>query len=179
MSLTIGIDVDDVLFDCTGYAIGETNRIHNLSPPITMNDYTWGKKGTRYDLAIEYMESKEFYLGQPVLEGAKEFIEKLLDMGVDPIIASAPSLKNMGHRAERVIREFPELNERNIMLGVRKDLLRLDVLLDDQQHNIASSNATYPVILSRFWNLKYKTKYRADNYDAFIEFVSDLIKSKR
>ena len=76
--LSVALDVDDLLMSCTEYAIQLANEKYNYDPPITIYEASgWGKLGTRVDIIHEFFGKAEFYETMPVLEGAKEFVEKL------------------------------------------------------------------------------------------------------
>ena len=58
----------------------------------------------------------------------------------------------MSARAERLIKDFPEIPAENIIMGTRKDVISLDIMLDDGAHNILNSRAAYPVLFRKPWN---------------------------
>ena len=79
--LSTALDIDDVLMECTSYAIKLANEKHKFNPPMTIYEkVTWGKLGTRVDTVYEYFSDPEFYRTQPVYPGAKEFVKRLTQM---------------------------------------------------------------------------------------------------
>ena len=48
--LSIALDVDDILMECTAYAIRLANEKYGFNPPLTIYEKDrWGKVGTRAD----------------------------------------------------------------------------------------------------------------------------------
>ena len=80
----------------------------------------------------------------------------------------------MSARALRLQRDFPEIPAENILLGTRKDLVRLDILLDDGAHNISHSPATYPVLFRKPWNTHLSGLLSVNAYDDFLHLVEML-----
>ena len=71
--LQIGLDVDDILYECNAYALTLLNRAENIDPPLTIHDIrSWGGNVGRVDARLRYFGRPEFVENQPVLKGAKE-----------------------------------------------------------------------------------------------------------
>ncbi|MEG1595001.1 MAG: hypothetical protein RR364_01055 [Lachnospiraceae bacterium] len=169
--LKIGIDVDDVLFDCIGYILKDLNKKENYTPPISIEEFTsWEIKTDRTEKAYHYFETAEFYKTQPVFEGAKELIFELLKFA-EVFIISAPAPEFMSIRAKRIMEEFPAIPKENIILGARKDIMDLDILFDDGSHNILKSRAKYPVLKRRPWNRELVGCLSVTNYPDFLKIV--------
>lgn len=161
--IRIGIDVDDVLYDCNETAIQMLNKEHGSS--YSINDIkSWGLTGTLLDKRFEYMNTEAFQKTQAVIPGAKKFIHELSKIA-EVFITSAVKPKFMGIRANRLLEDFPELKPENILLGGRKDLYSLDFCLDDSGHNIESSLATYPVLMRKPWNHHLTGLLSVNTYD--------------
>ena len=150
--LSTALDVDDILMECTSYAIRLANEKHQFDPPMTIYEKDrWGITGKRIDTIYPYFSDADFYRTQPVYEGAKEFVRKLSQM-TELFICTAVPPAFMGIRAQRIMEEFPEISADHIYMGARKDNIITDILFDDAMHNILNSNATYPILMRRPWN---------------------------
>ena len=104
--LSTALDVDDLLMECTSYAIQLANEKYGFDPPMTLYEKnTWGPQGTRMDSIYEYFKDPEFYRTQPVYPGAKEFVRKLSQM-TEVYICTVVLLEFMGIRAKRLMEEF-------------------------------------------------------------------------
>tara|TARA_B110000211_G_C13941564_1_gene491919 strand:- start:164 stop:610 length:447 start_codon:yes stop_codon:yes gene_type:complete len=105
--LRIFIDMDGVLSDFKK----EADKISNEKRPDLVLDFS------TFDL----------------IDGAKDGVNKLMNMGHDLFIASTPPWNNpeaWGHKRDWINEHFPEL-KRKIILTHRKDLLIGDILIDD------------------------------------------------
>ena len=157
--LSTALDVDDILMECTSYAIKLANEKHKFNPPMTIYEKSsWGKLGTRIDSIYPYFNDAEFYRTQPVYEGAKEFVRKLSQM-TEVFISTAVPPEFMGIRAQRIMEEFPE------------------ILFDDAMHNILNSNAKYPVLMRRPWNQEATGMLAVNYYDEFLKIVEIIAES--
>lgn len=172
--LRIGVDVDDVLYNCNQHAIDVLCAKNICSPLSSIYDITrWGADGTSLDARIELFSQAEFVENQPVFPGAQEFIRELAKRA-EVIFTTAVGGSCMSVRAERLTRDFPEVPERNIMIGARKDLLALDFLLDDGAHNILQSNAKYPVLFRKPWNDRLTGVLSVNSFNDFIQLVDQI-----
>ena len=175
--LSTALDVDDILMECTSYAIKLANEKHNFDPPMTIYEKSsWGKLGTRIDSIYPYFNDAEFYRTQPVYEGAKEFVRKLSQM-TEVFISTAVPPEFMGIRAQRIMEEFPEIPADHIYMGARKDKIHTDILFDDAMHNILNSNAKYPVLMRRPWNQEATGMLAVNYYDEFLKIVEIIAES--
>ena len=175
--LSAALDVDDLLMECTSYAIRLANEKHKFDPPMTIYEKDrWGKIGTRVDSIYPYFQDPEFYRTQPVYEGAKEFVRKLSQM-TEVFICTAVPPQFMGIRAQRIMEEFPEIPEDHIYMGARKDNIHTDILFDDAMHNILNSSATYPVLMRRPWNQEATGMLAVNYYDEFLKIVEIIAES--
>ena len=175
--LSTTLDIDDLLMECTSYAIKLANEKYKFDPPMTMYEKDrWGKVGKRIDSIYPYFNDAEFYRTQPVYEGAKEFVRKLSQM-TEVFVCTAVPPEFMGIRAQRIREEFPEIPTDHIYMGTRKDNIHTDILFDDAMHNILNSSAKYPVLMRRPWNQEATGMLAVNNYDEFLKIVEIIAES--
>lgn len=173
----IGVDVDDILFSCNDYAVQLANQTGNFNPPLsTWEIKGWGPSGTRTDILLNYYHDPVFFETQPVMNGAKEFIREL-SKKAEVFLITAVTPEFMGIRAKRLMEAFPEIPAGNLMMGARKDIVDVDMLLDDGSHNIAASMAAYPVLMRRPWNQHVTGCLSVNNYEQFLTLVDTILKS--
>ena len=166
--LSTALDVDDLLMECTSYAIKLANEKHHFDPPLSIYEKsTWGPLGTRIDTVYEYFNDPEFYRTQPVYEGAREFVQKLSQM-TDVYVSTAVPPEFMGIRAQRIREEFPEIPADHIFMGASKDKIHTDILFDDAMHNVMKSNARYPILMRRPWNETSNGMLAVNTYYEFL-----------
>ena len=172
--LQIGLDVDDILYDCNAYALARLNREEGIDPPLDIEDIRgWGEKQGDVDRRIRYFSDPAFVASQPIFAGAKEFVSKLSRVAEVFFVSAVPAAC-MSARALRLREDFPEVPEQNILLGTRKDLVHLDILLDDGAHNISKSPAAYPVLFRKPWNRHLSGLLSVTSYEDFLHLVDIL-----
>ena len=175
--LSTALDIDDLLMECTGYAIKLANEKYKFDPPLSIYEVEhWGRHGTRVDVIYEYFNDPEFYKTQPVYQGAKEFVRKLSTM-TEVFVSTAIPPEFMGIRAQRIMEEFPEIPADHIYMGSRKDKIQVDILFDDAMHNILNSSARYPILMRRPWNRDATGMLAVNNYDEFLKLVEVISES--
>jgi len=169
--LSTALDVDDLLMECVPYAIRLANEKYQFDPPLTIYEVDhWGKLGTRADVIFEFFKDPEFFRSQPVIKGAKEFVRKLSKM-TEVFVSTSVYPEFMSIRAQRIMEEFPEIPQNHIYMGSRKDKIDVDILFDDGMHNVAASNAAFPILMRRPWNQRATGVLAVNNYDEFLKLV--------
>ena len=175
--LATALDIDDLLMECTGYALKLANEKYKYDPPLDIYEVEhWGRHGTRIDVMYEFFNDPEFYRTQPVYPGAKEFVRKLSQM-TEVFVSTAIPPEFMGIRAKRIMEEFPEIPADHIYMGSRKDKIGVDILFDDAMHNILNSSAKYPILMRRPWNREATGMLAVNNYDEFLKLVEVISES--
>ena len=168
--IRVGLDVDDTLYECNSYAVSIINKRHPDEEPLKIEEIKgWGSSGRHSDERIKLYSDPEFVRTQPVTEGAQEFVKKLSEIADVFFITAVPACC-MSARAERLIKDFPEIPGENIIMGTRKDVISLDLMLDDGAHNISSSRAAYPVLFRKPWNTDLSGLLSVNSYDDFLHF---------
>ena len=169
--MSAALDVDDLLLECIPYALRLANERYHFDPPISIYEVDrWGKLNSRADVIFEFFQDPDFYRNQPVIEGAKEFVQELAKRTEVFISTSLPP-QFMGIRAERIMREFPEIPPEHIYMGARKDKLNVDILFDDGMHNVFKSNAAYPILMRRPWNQLATGMLAVNTYEEFLKLL--------
>ena len=168
--IRVGLDVDDTLYECNSYAVSIINNRYPDEEPVQVEDIKcWGASGRHSEERIQLYSDPEFVRTQPITPGAQEFVKKLSEIA-DVFFVTAVPACCMSARAERLIKDFPEIPANNIILGTRKDIISLDIMLDDGAHNISSSRAAYPVLFRKPWNTGLSGLLSVNSYDDFLHF---------
>ena len=175
--LSTALDIDDVLMECTAYAVKLANEKYNFNPPLSIYEVKqWGKQGTRSDAIFEFFNDPDFYRTQPVMQGAKDFVRKLSTM-TEVFVSTAIPPEFMGIRAKRIMEEFPEIPADHIYMGARKDKIGVDILFDDGMHNVLRSSARYPILRRWPWNQAATGVLAVNTYDEFLKMVEVIADS--
>lgn len=168
--IRVGLDVDDTLYECNSYAVDIINRRHPDEEPIRIEEIkSWGGAERHGEERVALYSDPEFVRTQPISEGAQEFVKKLSEIA-DVFFITAVPARVMSARAERLVKDFPEIPAQNIIMGTRKDVISLDIMLDDGAHNISSSRAAYPVLFRKPWNTGLSGLLSVNGYDDFLHF---------
>lgn len=166
--LRVGLDVDDTIYDCNAYALSIINSRYPDEEPVSINEITgWGAYGRHADERIALYSDPEFVRTQPLLPGAARFVRELSKLA-DVFFITAVPAGCMTARAERLMHDFPEIPPQNIIIGTRKDVMVVDILLDDGAHNISRSKAAYPVLFRKPWNTYLSGLLSVNSYDDFL-----------
>lgn len=175
--ISVGVDVDDVLLPCVCHAVELANADYGFSPPLSVEEITtWEANGGRSDVIFSYFDREDFFQTQEPFEGACEFIRKLSQMA-EVFFVTAISPPFMGIRAGQLAKYFPDVSLKNYIPATRKDIINVDVLLDDGGHNILAANAKYPVLLRRPWNRHITGMLAVNSYDEFLNLLDCIKKS--
>jgi guanylate kinase len=175
--LSTALDIDDVLMECTAYAVKLANEKYKFDPPLSIYEIKqWGKQGTRSDVIHEFFSDPEFYRTQPVMQGAKEFVREL-SKRTEVFVSTAIPPEFMGIRAKRIMEEFPEIPADHIYMGARKDKISVDILFDDGMHNVMRSSAQYPILRRWPWNQAATGVLAVNTYDEFLKMVEVIADS--
>ncbi len=167
--LRIGLDVDDVLYECNSYALKILSERYPDEEPMSINEIKgWGEFGRHPKERIALFSDPEFVRTQPIVQGAQRFVSELSKFA-DVFFVTAVPVVCMSARGERLLQDFPEIPAQNIIIGTRKDVMSLDILLDDGAHNISNSKATYPVLLRKPWNMDMTGLLAVNGYSDFLQ----------
>lgn len=170
--ISVALDCDDTLYECNKQALTLLNKKNKTSYQVE-DIHSWGVLGNELDERLAYFEDPEFYQTQPVMEGAQEFVRELSKIA-EVFIATSTPPQCMGQRISRVVKDFPEIPVENIFMGSKKNLLHVDVLLDDGLHNIRESNADYPVLFRQPWNQSASGILSVNTYKEFLTLIKTI-----
>ena len=107
--LRIGLDVDDILYDCNAYALERLNAEEGIVPPLTIYDIkSWGAGQSPVDRRLRYFSDPAFVSAQPMLPGAADFVRRLSRVA-DVFFITAVPPACMSARAQRLVADFPEI----------------------------------------------------------------------
>lgn len=158
--MKIAIDIDNVICNTTEEIIHFINeRLPNVH--LEMEDITnyWIEKA----LPEEYQwivplafEQKEVWKKVKLIDGAAEYIQKLYEDGHEIYFATATTAENFRKKVGFLTRSFsffPEDYVRMHSISIKhKQLLNVDVLIDDYLNNLLGERRYYSICFSYPWN---------------------------
>lgn len=167
--LKIAIDCDDVLAKCNEFALDIINKRHGSN--YSVSEIRSWKEGPYREERIALFQSPEFVRSQPLYEGAAEFIKEL-GKTCEVFIATSVPAAVVPARVEFILENFPDVDPGNIIIGSRKDIMDVDIILDDAIHNLTGASAAYPVLFRRPWNESETGMISVTGYEEFLQLVS-------
>lgn len=171
-SCTIALDVDDTLASCVQAA----QKRYCAETGITLSQYDvtcWADENVPW---TKYFTDADFVATQPVLPGARDFVRALLNRGCDVLITTAVPLEMTPIREQWVRDNFPEINPDNILIGKRKDIFTVDIMIDDAAHNILNSRAKYPILMRKPWNQNVTGLMAANDFDDCLNLIDTIMR---
>ena len=143
-NIVIGNDCDSVLLKCDE-AVAE---IEGFSYRVYKD---WGKTYNKeYDKKFFYYKMKDFVINQPLMPGAKEYIDALKRMGATIRYVTAVDEECLTERVLSLREKFgATINE--VVLTQDKSFV-MDYHLDDRDANVLNSTAKHPILMRRPWN---------------------------
>lgn len=170
--LITGVDIDEVLAECVAYAVKLFNAKHNQK--ISTFDVTgWAGKDVSW---TRYFNDPSFVASQPVIEGAQEFIRELIRRGCEVIVITAVPMNVVPARVAWIRQHFPEIKEENIIIGKRKDVCAVDVLIDDNAHNVLTSPAKYPILMRKPWNQEVTGLTAVNGFEDCLNLIDTIMR---
>ena len=171
--LKVGLDWDDTLCSFVKHAVSLCNEENQTS--ITEENITeWGSQTPVTKMVFPYYSDLRTYQMQTVSEETKEFVRQLQKIA-DVYIITAVIPQFMGIRAEQISNEFPDFPADHILMGASKNLIKMDILLDDAPHNILKASATYPVLIRRPWNRNLSGVLSVNTLEEFLVLVNQIM----
>jgi 5'-nucleotidase len=86
------------------------------------------------DEVVDAVHEPSFFANLPVVAGAREGVQRLLDAGIEVFVCTAPKLSNPSCASDKLAwidLHLPELR-RSVVISKDKTLVRGDVLVDDK-----------------------------------------------
>jgi 5'(3')-deoxyribonucleotidase len=143
--LVIGCDLDAILIDLIRPWLDWYNKLHD--DKITVDEitqYKVEKFATKTDRMFAFFDDHTNYTNCPVLPGAAEGLKELSEAGHDIVIATATAGQTASLKWHLVAKVAPWLHENDVMVGSRKELLCLDVFIDDAPKNVVKYRNRWP-----------------------------------
>ena len=156
-------DMDEVIVDMMNPLLKRYNEMY--SSDISIEDVTqWGLPD---DMTNKYKEDN-FFLTLPPISGAINGLSQLMEWGHDVIIATNHS-DDPQIAKDKILWMFHNFGDlsANMMIGVRKDLLQGDVIIDDNADYLINSPCPIKICMDRPWNrMENMVKICFDDYNS-------------
>lgn len=184
--MTILIDADGVLEDLTQKWVVFLNEKYGTS--VRYEDLTaWDMTQNFPMLTKEQIYGTELdealYERLEPYEDAAEYVKRLMDAGHTVYIVTATPYQVIKVKTEKVIlKYFPFLSWKNVILTADKTMINADVLIDDGVHNLLGG--TYrKILMDAPYNKNFPAEengmIRVHNWREIYEVISDPAMAER
>ena len=173
----IGVDLDDVLWDLLGAWLPRYNTI--VDGHIAPEDIkSWSIEQyilpNTKEMLFYILEQKDFWKTVQPISGAAEVLYRLMQDGYNVYIVTASSYKTLPAKLNHFFELFPFVHQNQIVVAKEKQLLDLDVMIDDNPENLC--HASYDKLLfdrpSNQWIKKDDIK-RVYTWAEIYQFIKD------
>jgi len=169
----VGIDIDDVCADL----IPAWLQIYKLRSAhvLTREDITdWN---ISLFVKPEFREEIYSYIEMPLLynmvkpvAGALDGYNYLKSAGYDIVFVTHATPGCAGRKFEWLIDNGFDVSHRDYIECQRKELIDVDILVDDNYNNCATSRGA-SIIYSQPWNVKYDWSLRASDWKQVVDII--------
>ena len=141
--LVILCDADDTIENLSVHWIEALNRAHHKT--VKKEDIkTWDMLSAYPDLSEQEVFApiyqKEFWEQITPIENSGYYLQKLMEDGHELYIVTATNYETSDAKVAKLLKLFPFLKDKNIIVSHNKQLIRGDVLIDDGVHNLLNGN---------------------------------------
>lgn len=179
--MTIVSDVDDVLCDLQSTVINMFNERYNTN--YSIEDFTDYNVENILPLQ-ESIAMKEIYgengLYKTIkpIPGAQDGLQKLVDAGHQVYLVSDAIPKTYGEKIKWLNHFFPFIDNSHIIAMKHKQLLRCDVMIEDNIHTLLSGVHYNRICFDHPWNRYVRDWvydiYRCSNWNEIVDVVKQI-----
>lgn len=143
VTVKVGVDVDDVLLKTTEAWLEQYNKI--TMDNVTPDDIkSWDiaqyiHKGNR-EMLFDILRQSSFWRTVDAVDDSVTYLWKLINENddIDIYIVSATYPDTAAAKIRRLLNHFPFIDERSIVLTATKNIIDVDILIDDNPENLCS-----------------------------------------
>lgn len=172
--LQLAIDADDVLVNFGGSLVSQYNQEYGKSVTVEELLTTWNlnENVEEGEDLYEIMNRPGMFRNLKAFDDVVDGLNALIEAGHEVIISTAGNRNAYNDKYENFKELFPMIPEEQILMIKRKDLLYLDVMIDDGPHNIIASNCKVNIIMDRPWN-RFLSGIRVYSFAEACQVVED------
>lgn len=174
---TVLLDIDDV---CANL-VDKWLHLYELPShhKLTREDITdWNlsnfvKPGYE-EIIYQIIEKPQIYNSIKPIEGAVEGYNYLKNKGYEILFATHSTKGCAGRKFDWLLENGFEVDHHNYIEIYRKDLLKVDFMVDDNFKNISSTSGI-GILYNAPWNKKYEWSIRANNWSEIVDIIEGRI----
>lgn len=179
--MIICVDVDDTICNLQEVVVNLFNERYGAN--YKLNDFTefdiMNVFPTQDAIVMRdiYGESGLYDRVKP-MPGAKEVLEKLINLGHQVYLVTAAIPKTYGEKVAFIKRFFPYIDESHIICMKHKWLLKCDLMIEDNLQTLLEKPHYHRVLFNRPWNQYDKDwvygVHRCNNWNDVLEVVNKI-----
>jgi len=173
------VDIDEVmwkLLDPWVYAL-DSKYFLNVKPEDCM---AWDMRllfpTLTYEQILEPLETPGFWSNLEPLPGAQEYIAKLQEMGMIVKVVTATSYKSAVEKIPTLLKHFPTINKKDIILCEQKEYVRGDFHIDDNINYLL--HRKHPILMEAHHNkciLVPDHMVKVSNWEQVYEYIKNTV----
>ena len=179
--MIICVDVDDTICNLQEVVVnlfneryGSNYKLNDFTEFDIMNVFPTQDAIVMRDI---YGESGLYDRVKP-MPGAKEVLEKLINLGHQVYLVTAAIPKTYGEKVAFIKRFFPYIDESHIICMKHKWLLKCDLMIEDNLQTLLEKPHYHRVLFNRPWNQYDKDwvygVHRCNNWNEILEVVNKI-----
>lgn len=159
--LKIGCDIDNIINNLTKLWNEELNEKYNIQPNVKLEDIKeWNMSKAFPTLTIEQIieplvDDKLWHKLQPIKDSQKYL--KLLNDNYELYLITSTDYRNISAKMKWLNNFFPFIDWEQIIVIKKKQMIYVDVLIDDAIHNLVDGDYI-KICLDYPWNRNIKDK---------------------
>lgn len=181
--MIIGIDLDNIVVSTTEAVLDYVAERGAPKKTIADIEHYWIEKNypPQYSLLIkEAFESKQMWKKIHLIEGAKEYIKKLYEESNEIYFVTSSLPENLRKKIAHLARNLdffpPDYIFKHTINTQVKQLIRLDVLIDDSMSNLIGEKTYISICFDYPWNKNDEGYfvYRCKNWEEIYNKIHEL-----
>ncbi len=178
--LRILFDADDVAEDLIGNWVLAVNEKYGTAvTPEDVRDWDITKAFptlTREQI-FSVLDENELWENLEAIPGSQSYLQRLFDDGHELYMVTATDYRTCEAKIERMLKLFPFLDSKHIIIAHNKQMICGDVLIDDAPHNLVGGQY-FPILFDRPHNRGFdESKYKIHRVTTWEE-IYQLIQGK-
>ena len=176
---TVLVDMDDTIENCTEAWVNYVNRRFGTDvKPESLRDWDVSKAFPTLTREQVYGVTFEeaFWLTVKPIDGAAEYMKKLIDDGNKIYIVSCAAYETMRVKMEDVLfKYFPFIEWNEIIVTYNKKIINADVMIDDGVHNLIGADCVRILMdapYNRDFNEEAYGMFRVRNWKEIYDLIN-------
>lgn len=164
----IGVDVDDVLVNFNELVLDKVNKRFNTNYKIEELEWNFVNLSPKHkDYAHQLFSDPDFFKTLEISSDGRSFLMELIKRDKEVILVTSIH-PYVAHLRYDMFKEF----DFDFIYTSRKDLVNVDVLIDDSPSNAAAAKNDF-YLLTKPWNINMKHNFRIEKLEDFLRVLDN------